>query len=56
VGTSTIKSVRPPECEHAIVYRRNDEYAGARFNDRDDPIQCEGGVRYIAATIFAPPY
>jgi hypothetical protein len=26
------------------------------FNDRDDPVQCEGGVRYIAATVFALPY
>lgn len=25
------------------------------FNDRDDPIQAEGGVRYIAASIFAVP-
>jgi hypothetical protein len=32
VGTSTIKSVRPLKCEHVVVYRRNDEYAGWPFN------------------------
>lgn len=26
------------------------------FNDKNDRVQCNGGVRYIAATIFEPPY
>ena len=24
------------------------------FNRADDPLPCEGGVRHIAATVFAP--
>ena len=32
MGTRTIKSVRSPECDHVVVYRRNDEYAGWPFN------------------------
>ena len=29
---SALKSVRPLDCEHVVVYRRDDEYAGWPFN------------------------